>query len=507
MSSNSNMNIINDNGKGVIVEIKNIYTCHLVHIMTPLVYEGLVSLYEYAKFSDAELQKNNHKSPGSLELFKKILKRTQTWNRTMIEKESNRIKQSCEIDYFDELVKGVVKSHIDVLTCCDPSFQVNKDKYHDKIDVPDFVHKCYIQCSNIFFNDPFLFLDDDVDEIDKKDNQRTICELIRDCIMEAVRRSLQTKSILQEYLIKSESMLAGMASIPNTPIITHPMPEPIVAQPVQPAPVQTGGQVLQQNPQFKNINELVKRDLGAHELTSDEPKKQQFNSANTNPAAIANPNIHEVAGVADIGKETENKLNELLEDGNGEEEEEDVNMDYLKQSQQRASQQKTQQIIPVSQATQATQGVQQSVTQPVQPVQVPIQQPAATNVQIIMPQANAEIQKKLPTPKAVVEPSDVPKSDLLQKLESVTIAESIEFKKKKDRKKKQSGGKTGKHDDAPKKKKEKKTDESTSDILNGGGGEEIDYTYSNAPTVNKKKGSKKRTPKKSKRNSFFVGYL
>ena len=105
-----------------IVEIKNEYTTFLVNIMTPFLYEGLKSVYGYALEADGQFEekaKNDPsiQSPGILKIFQTCLREIPSLNNHSIENETNRIKDKSKCsDWFDDLVKAVIKSNIVLLT-------------------------------------------------------------------------------------------------------------------------------------------------------------------------------------------------------------------------------------------------------------------------------------------------------------------------------------------------------------------------------------------------------
>lgn len=185
-----------------IVEIREEYTTHLVNLLTPLIYEGVESIYKYAGHIDVRLRDAKKETQGKLKIFQNLLARIPKWNQDLIEKETHRIKQSSRCaDWFDDLIKAIVKSNITLLTFTSANrSRLVKERFHEKVNVNDFVHKCYIQCAKGMYNNPYLFWDEDLDPIDIKRNQRDACELIKESIREGIRRMLPVKNILQEYL-------------------------------------------------------------------------------------------------------------------------------------------------------------------------------------------------------------------------------------------------------------------------------------------------------------------
>ncbi len=185
-----------------IVEIKSEYTEFLLNIMTPLVYEGLKSMYDNALVVEERYRRADVKNIGVFKLFQTILKGIPTLNNIQIEDEAKRIKEHSRCsEWFDDLVKAVVKSHIQLLTFNNGSYKskIIEEKHHEKVNVNMFVHKCYIECSRIFFDYPQLFWHK-ISTVEIKHNQREIYELIGKAIKEAIRHQLPIRLILNEYL-------------------------------------------------------------------------------------------------------------------------------------------------------------------------------------------------------------------------------------------------------------------------------------------------------------------
>lgn len=190
-----------------IVEIKNEYTTYLVDVLIPLIYEGIQSTYNYATEQceklDALSQTNqNIKNPGVLKIFQSCLKEIPSLSAAAIETETNRIKEYSRCsEWFDDLVKAVIKSYIVLLTynATGKTCKLVDDRYHEKINVNEFIHKCYIECSVVFFNNPELMWTGHNNEM--LQTCKTISyNQIRQSILNAIQKMLPIKLILQEYL-------------------------------------------------------------------------------------------------------------------------------------------------------------------------------------------------------------------------------------------------------------------------------------------------------------------
>ena len=188
-----------------IVEIKNEYTTFLINILTPFLYDGIKSLYdqsinEFNNINEKAKNTPNIVVPNILLLFQKFLKSVINFSNIVIENETNRIRNNSNCGaWFDDLVYAVIKSNIVLLTfsSCETSDVVDK-KYHENININNFIHKCYIECAKKFYNYPELFWHK-YSKLDIKKNQREIFSIIESSIKDAIRNSLPMNSILKEF--------------------------------------------------------------------------------------------------------------------------------------------------------------------------------------------------------------------------------------------------------------------------------------------------------------------
>lgn len=175
-----------------LIETKKEYTQYLTNLLTPLIYEGISSIYETAK----ETSTDNH---TILTLFQNLLRRIPSWNEYIIEQETNRIiKSSNKHTVLDDLIKAVIKANIMILTNTCPE---DKDKIKIKHDITvnKFIHNVYIETARNIFQNPYLFYDK-YTSFELKKNQREALDLIKKSINESIRKLLPLNPILQSYL-------------------------------------------------------------------------------------------------------------------------------------------------------------------------------------------------------------------------------------------------------------------------------------------------------------------
>lgn len=185
-----------------IVDIKNEYSTYLIDMLVPLIYEGIQSTYNHAMDYCNKMDQMNTEHVGVVNIFRAFLKDIPKLSATAIEAETRRIKEfSLCSDWFDDLVKAVIKSYIVLLTfnVSGQTCKLVNEKYHEKINVNEFVHKCYIECATTFFNNPELFWDGHSDEI-RQSCKAVAYKHIRQGITDAIHKMLPIKLILQEFL-------------------------------------------------------------------------------------------------------------------------------------------------------------------------------------------------------------------------------------------------------------------------------------------------------------------
>jgi len=177
------------------VETKYEYTTQLVNVLTPLVYEGLQSIY-------TEAVKVSNGADNVLKVFQSFLRRIPKWNPEMIKQESDRImNNSKSFAWLPDLVKATLKANMIVLTYSPNSKNSNKidPQSYKNVKIEDFIHKIYIECARELWNNPYLMYHQ-YPPIELKRNQRDTINLIKESIKEAIRKLLPLKQILEIYL-------------------------------------------------------------------------------------------------------------------------------------------------------------------------------------------------------------------------------------------------------------------------------------------------------------------
>lgn len=176
-----------------LVETKNEYTKQLTNVITPIIYSGILSIY-----NDTVKALDKKEENKILKIFQKLIKDIPRWNNNIVANETNRIKTSSKCDFLEDLLKAVIKANIILLTNSNTIDEPIKNIYMN-LNLSKFIHRCYIECAKEIYNSPYLFYHK-ISPIDKKRNQREIIILIKKSIEEAIRKLLPVKYILQKYL-------------------------------------------------------------------------------------------------------------------------------------------------------------------------------------------------------------------------------------------------------------------------------------------------------------------
>jgi hypothetical protein len=187
------------------------YLCILVNILSPLLYQGLLSIYETAQ----NYKKKNSLNTDELRIFQDLLRSVVPhWNKNTVEQEYKRIKISSKYgDLLDKLINIIIKCHIIILTH-NENISENMTNFMNEYEYETFIHKIYIQCAREVFNNPFLFKGNSPKEI--KDNQKEIFNLIKNSIKVAIMDSLPLKYLLEDFEEKQINVVLNKTSETNS---------------------------------------------------------------------------------------------------------------------------------------------------------------------------------------------------------------------------------------------------------------------------------------------------
>lgn len=185
---------MDDYNTSVLSEAKNEYSANLVNILTPLIIQGLQSIFKEA----CNLCQSNDEDSKYLMTFQNFLTRVPKWNQEIINNETKRIIQQSKCNYLEDLLTCVHITQLKVLT----SIRVATKQKKIDIDIPklsDFIHKVYIKCARKCYSNVYLF-ETDIAPLTQQKNLRECETICKECILNTVRESMPVEKILRSYI-------------------------------------------------------------------------------------------------------------------------------------------------------------------------------------------------------------------------------------------------------------------------------------------------------------------
>lgn len=173
----------------VLATAKETYTYQMKNNLTPIIYEGFVSLYEDAKIKENDKPEFNY---NYLKQFQTLLKDIPHWNQSILEEETRRILN--KFDYFLQLIAAIFVSYIKILA----SIRLKGDASNIRIRLPTpeiFIHKVYIKAAEYIYYNPRSFTYYHLWE-----NQMYIYDLINKSIEDTINSMIPYGYLLKEYL-------------------------------------------------------------------------------------------------------------------------------------------------------------------------------------------------------------------------------------------------------------------------------------------------------------------
>jgi hypothetical protein len=178
-------------------ESRNEWCSRLVSIFTPLVVEGVRSIFN----ESWKICVENDEANKYLMTFQNLLSRIPKWNNVIVEEERKRIVERSGCNYLEDLITCVHIIQLKVLTCIRVG---NKQKKIDisipKLDV--FIHKVYINVARSVYKNVYLF-EKSISPLQYQKNNRELEQIVQEGILTAIRESIPTEAIIRAYMDES----------------------------------------------------------------------------------------------------------------------------------------------------------------------------------------------------------------------------------------------------------------------------------------------------------------
>ena len=177
----------------VLVAARDEYTHQLSYYLSPLVDEGFVSIYKDAQ---EQTRSKDPKKASVLRNFQIFCKAIPTWNDTLLNNESDRIKKACP--FLMDLLTAVFVSNVKILA----AIKLKGNSKNIKIKIPTtniFIHKIYTSCAKFFYYEPQYY---HVHRSFHKNenNRKNRLAKINEKISSTISDMLPVQEVLEEYL-------------------------------------------------------------------------------------------------------------------------------------------------------------------------------------------------------------------------------------------------------------------------------------------------------------------
>jgi len=228
-------------------ESRNEWCSRLISIFTPLVIEGVRSIFN----ESWKLCLENDEANKYLMTFQNLLSRVPKWNNVIVEEERKRIIERSGCNYLEDLISCVHIIQLKVLTCIRVG---NKQKKID-ISIPKldtFIHKVYINVARKVYMNVYLF-EKNINPLQSQKNNRELETIVQECILMAIRESIPTESIIRAYMDESMEQ--------EEEVIIENIPEEPVAKPAEEKSTETTDPIRSEEdipavvPSVQNIND------------------------------------------------------------------------------------------------------------------------------------------------------------------------------------------------------------------------------------------------------------
>jgi hypothetical protein len=175
-------------------ESKNEWGARLLIILTPLIIEGLKSIFD----ESYKLCKENGELDKYLMTFQNFTARIPKWNANIIEQERKRIIERSGCSYLEELVTCIHIIQLKLLT----AMRVGQRQKKIDINIPkldDFIHKMYINVARKVYKNVYLF-EINLPPLQVQKHNRELELIVQECILNSVRESIPVENILRAYM-------------------------------------------------------------------------------------------------------------------------------------------------------------------------------------------------------------------------------------------------------------------------------------------------------------------
>ena len=181
-----------------LVESKNEWCARLLNILTPQIIVGFKSVFAEAQ----KLCVENEEESKYLMTFQNLLVNIPKWSQGIVETECQRIMDTTNCSYIEDLISCVHIIQLKALTAC----RVGLKQKKINIEIPsltNFIHQVYINCARKLYLNIYLF-ETDIMPLQLQKNNRELEIIVKDVIMNTIRDNIPIENLLRAYLDETE---------------------------------------------------------------------------------------------------------------------------------------------------------------------------------------------------------------------------------------------------------------------------------------------------------------
>ena len=180
-------------------ESRNEWVARLITMMAPSIFQGLKQIFD----DSVKLALSTNQRDKYLMTFQNLLTQIPKWNNEIINSETERIIESTQCNYIEDLITCVHVIQLKALTCV----RVGQNEKDVEINIPklnDFVHKVYINTARVIYSNIYLF-EQEILPIQIQQNYNKVDKIIKENIIQTIRQSMPIEEILRSYLEETAS--------------------------------------------------------------------------------------------------------------------------------------------------------------------------------------------------------------------------------------------------------------------------------------------------------------
>jgi hypothetical protein len=266
---------MDDFNLSTLTESRNEYCALLVNKLTPLVIQGIYSIFNEAR----KLCEENDEDEKYLMTFQNFLGRVPKWNQEIIDSETKRVQETSGCSYLEDLLTCVHVTQLKVLT----SVRVGQKQKKIEIDIPklnNFIHQIYIQVARRIYKNVFLF-EKQTPPLQQQKNMRETELIVKECILDVIRNNMPIETILRSYL--DETTEDDYEEIKEE---IQEIEEPVI---IQEPTISTDNIENQTGKDINNDTETQPKKLDMSDITNSGDEKNNIQSSESSNSIISPP--------------------------------------------------------------------------------------------------------------------------------------------------------------------------------------------------------------------------